>query len=313
MDDNAYEVVVVGAGAAGLSAALVLGRQRRRTLVLDGGPPRNAPAAEMHMYLGRDGGHPAALLADGRSELTAYPTVELRSARAVDAAGSSGNFTLTLDDGTTVPTGTILLATGVTDTPVDVPGVRELWGTAVYHCPFCHGYETNGKTLAVLGNGFDAMLAAYVADRFSTDVVLCTNGPAELPGVVADALAAHSVRIVETPLAALTGTTGDVTVRFTDGSELQREAVYHRAPTRPNTELAAQLNVTLLPDGCVKVDEFARTDVPGVAAAGDSAHLEAVPEPATLVSVAAAAGVNAAVWLEQDLFRAGLPTLAAAT
>lgn len=307
MDEPTYEVAVVGAGAAGLSAALVLGRQRRRTLVLDGGPPRNAPATEMHMYLGRDGAPPAGLLTDGRAELAAYPTVELRPSRAVGAAGSAGAFALTLDDGSAVSAGALLLATGVTDVPVDVPGLAELWGTGVYHCPFCHGYETNGRTLAVLGNGFDAMLAAYVADRFSTDVVLCTHGPAELPGFVSAALDARGVRVVEAPVTAVEGEAGALRVRFADGSALEREAVYHRAPTRPNTAIAAALGATLLPDGCVRVDEFGRTDVPGVSAAGDAAHLEAVPEPATLVSVAAAAGVAAAVWLEQDLFRAGLP------
>ncbi|GAA2691550.1 NAD(P)/FAD-dependent oxidoreductase [Nonomuraea recticatena] len=302
-----YEVIVVGGGPAGLSAALVLGRQRRRVLVIDAGRPRNAPAAEMHMYLGRDGGSPALLLADGRAELAAYPTVEVRRGRVVAAGGQTGAFTLALEDGGSEEAARLVLACGLTDLPVDVPGLRERWGRSVFHCPFCHGYETNGKTLAVIGNGADAMLAAYVADRYSTDVVLCTNGPSTMPEPVAAIMKAGDVTVIETPLTALEGELDALTLRFADGVELERQAVYHRAPTLPSTELAVQLGCALLPDGCVEVDEYGRTSVAGVYAAGDAAHLKAVPEPVTLVGPSAADGVRAAVWLEQELFRAGLP------
>ncbi|MFI7450205.1 NAD(P)/FAD-dependent oxidoreductase [Nonomuraea sp. NPDC049714] len=302
-----YEVIVVGGGPAGLSAALVLGRQRRRALVVDAGRPRNAPAAEMHMYLGRDGGSPARLLADGRAELAAYPTVEFRQGRVVAAEGGSGDFTITLDDGDRVAASRLLLASGLTDEPADVPGLAERWGASVFHCPFCHGYETNGKVLAVIGNGPDAMLAAYVADRYSDDVVLCTNGPSVMPEPVAAVVKAGGIRVIETPLAGVEGALDALTLRFTDGTTLTREAIYHRAPTRPNTEAAVQLGCALLADGCVEVDEYGRTSVDGVYAAGDAAHLKAVPEPVTLVGPSAADGVRAAVWLEQELFRAGLP------
>ncbi|MDF2708412.1 NAD(P)/FAD-dependent oxidoreductase [Nonomuraea muscovyensis] len=302
-----YEVIVVGGGPAGLSAALVLGRQRRSVLVVDAGRPRNAPAAEMHMYLGRDGGAPSRLLADGRAELAAYPTVEVRPGRVVAAEGEPGGFALTLEDGSREQAARLLLACGVVDEPAAIPGLAERWGKSVVHCPFCHGYETNGKVLAVIGNGPEAMLAAYVADRYSPDVVLCTNGPAEIPEPVTAALKARGVTVNETPLTALEGELGALTLRFSDGTALAREAVYHRAPTRPNTELAAQLGCALLPDGCVEVDEYGRASVAGVYAAGDAAHLKAVPEPVTLVGPSAADGVRAAVWLEQDLFRAGLP------
>ncbi|GAA2396083.1 hypothetical protein GCM10010404_62180 [Nonomuraea africana] len=302
-----YEVVVVGGGPAGLSAALVLGRQRRRVLVVDAGQPRNAPATEMHMYLGRDGGSPALLLSDGRAELAVYPTVEFRQGRVTSAEGESGRFTVTLADGERVETSRLMLASGLTDQPADVPGLAERWGKSVYHCPFCHGYETNGRVLAVIGNGADAMLAAYVADRYSDDVVLCTNGPAAMPEPVAEVIKARGIPVKESPVVGIEGELDALTLRFADGTTLAREAVYHRAPTRPNTELAVQLGCELLPDGCVEVDEYGRTSVAGVYAAGDAAHLKAVPDPVTLVGPSAADGVRAAVWLEQELFRAGLP------
>lgn len=153
-----YDVVIVGAGAAGLSAALVLGRQKRSVLVVDGGQPRNAPAAEMHMYLGRDGGAPAHLLADGRAEIEAYPTVERISGQVGAVGGADGAFEVTIDDGMPVQARKLFFAVGVTDVPWEIPGLAERWGSGVFHCPFCHGFETDGLTLAVLANGPDAGL-----------------------------------------------------------------------------------------------------------------------------------------------------------
>lgn len=302
-----YDVIVVGAGPAGLSAALVLGRQRRRVLVVDAGEPRNAPAAEMHMYLGRDGGSPAALLVDGRAEVDAYPTVQRRSGRVSTVTGEVDGFEVELAGGQREGARRLLLATGQVDTPDDVPGLGERWGTSVFHCPFCHGYETTGKSLAVLGNGVGAMLAAYVRDRFSDDVVLCTNGPSTLPPPVAELLPARGIAVLETPLTAVEGELDGLTLRFADGSTLARDAVYHRAPTHQSADLAERLGAELLPDGCVQVDEFGHTTVPGVFAAGDSARLAALPDALTLVGPGAADGVRAAVWLEQELFRSELP------
>lgn len=297
-----YDVVIVGAGAAGLSAALVLGRQKRSVLIVDGGRPRNAPAAEMHIYLGRDGGAPAHLLADGRAEIDVYPTVERISGQVSAVGGADGAFEVTVDDGPPVQARKLFFAVGVTDVPWEIPGLAERWGSGVFHCPFCHGFETDGLTLAVLANGPDAGLGAYVADRYSDDVVVCTNGPSTIPDPLSAMLDKTGARVVETPVDHIEGEPGSLTVHFADGSVLERQALYHRAPTTPNTALTRALGCEHFDDGCVRVDEFGKTTVPGVSAGGDAAHLAAVPEPVTLVAPAAADGVRAAVWLEQDLF-----------
>lgn len=305
--NDTYDVVVVGGGPAGLSATLVLGRQRRRVLLVDAGEPCNAPAAEMHMYLGRDGADPAQLLADGRAEVDAYPTVIRRAGRVTGVRGALDDFTLDLDDDTEVRTRRLLLAGGQVDEPLDVPGLAQRWGGSVFHCPFCHGYETTGMALVVIGNGLAGMLAAYVRDRFSDDVVLATHGPAELPGWVAGNLEARGVRVVESPITAIDGDLGALQLRFADGTTLARDGIYHRAPTRPGNVLAASLGARVLDDGAIAVDECGRTSVPGVSAAGDAARQAGLPDGVTLVSVGAGNGVAAAVWLEQELFRTGLP------
>ncbi|WP_106400738.1 NAD(P)/FAD-dependent oxidoreductase [Actinocorallia populi] len=302
-----YDVIVVGGGPAGLSAALVFGRQRRRVLVVDGGRVRNAPADEMHMYLSRDGFPPSELLALGRAELAAYPTVEVRAGSVVTARGAKEDFAVELADGTVERARRLVLATGQVDEPYRIEGLPERFGRGVFHCPFCHGWETTGKTLAVITREpAEAMLALYVADRFSDDVVLCTDGPLDLADGVAKKLGERGVRVVSTPIARLTGEPGALEVHFADGEVLAREAVYHRAPTRQHASLAAGLGCEILPDGTVRVDELQQTTVPGVAAAGDTAKLPAVPDAVTLVSLGAADGVRAAVWMEGDLFRSDL-------
>ncbi|MGN5236507.1 NAD(P)/FAD-dependent oxidoreductase [Rhodococcus sp. SJ-3] len=297
-----YDVVIVGAGAAGLSAALVLGRQKRSVLVVDGGRPRNAPAAEMHMYLGRDGGAPAQLLADGRAEIEAYPTVERISGQVSAVDGTDGAFTVTVDDEVSVQARKLFFAVGVIDVPWEIAGLAERWGSEVFHCPFCHGFETDGLALAVLANGADAGLGAYVADRYSDDVTVCTNGPSTIPEPLRAMLDKTGARVVETPIDRITGEHRSLEVHFADGTLLERQALYHRAPTTPNTTLTRALGCEHFDDGCVRIDEFGKTTVPGVSAGGDAAHLAAVPDPVTLVAPAAADGVRAAVWLEQDLF-----------
>ncbi|SPT64087.1 NAD(P)/FAD-dependent oxidoreductase [Actinomadura madurae] len=302
-----YDVIVVGGGPAGLSAALVFGRQRRRVLVIDGGRVRNAPAAEMHMYLSRDGFPPARLLELGRAELAAYPSVEVRPGTVLAARGAKDDFEVELAGGARERARRLVLATGQVDEPYDIPGLAERFGRGVFHCPFCHGWETNGKTLAVITTvPQEAMLALYVADRFSDDVVLCTHGPLELPAEIAEKLREKGVTVNTEPITEVSGEAGDVTLRFADGSVLRRQGVYHRAPTRQHSELAAQLGCEIQDDGTVRVDELQETTVPGVAAAGDTAKLPAVPDAATLVSLGAADGVRAALWMDGDLFRSDL-------
>ncbi|ASR39238.1 pyridine nucleotide-disulfide oxidoreductase [Prauserella marina] len=302
-----FDVIVIGGGPAGLSAALVLGRQRRRVLVVDGGEVRNAPADEMHMYLSRDGFSPHDLLAIGRDELAAYPGVRRRSALVADVSGTIGDFTVRFADGSVERARRLILATGQVDEPFDIPGVPERFGSSVFHCPFCHGYETSGKTLAVLGRDVaQVMLALYVGDRYSDDVVVVTDGPHELPAEVTGKLAAHGIEIRDERLTKVTGELDGLQLHFADGTVLERQAMFHRAPTRQRAPFAELLGCELLADGCVRVDEFQATSVPGVSAAGDMARLPALPDALTLVSQAAADGVRAAVWLEQGLFRASL-------
>ncbi|WP_431930048.1 NAD(P)/FAD-dependent oxidoreductase [Nonomuraea jabiensis] len=298
-----FDVIVVGGGPAGLNAALVSGRQRRRVLLLDSGAPRNAPAQETHMLLSRDGLSPTALREAGQADLRAYPTVETRSAEVVDASAIDSGFELTLADGGRERARKLVLATGQTDVLADVPGLAERFGRSVFHCPFCHGYEAREQPIAVLGSDFPSvMLALYVADRFSDDVVLCGNGEAP-PDEHRERLEKAGVAVREERVTEVRGEFGALELSLEGAQPLARGAIFHRTRIRQHSDLAERLGCELLPDGCARVNEFQQTSVRGVYAAGDMARLEALPDAMTFVVMGAADGARAAIWVDQELFR----------
>lgn len=176
-----YDVIIVGASYAGLSAALVLGRACRRVLVLDGGPPRNAPAWHSHGLLTRDGAAPQELLRIAREQLKPYPVTVKNVAATSASVAADGRFALGLADHTTLTTNALLLATGLADTLPDVPGLAKLWGRGVFHCPYCHGWEVRHHALvAVYGNGPARYEFARMLRHWNPRLLLCTDGPANL-------------------------------------------------------------------------------------------------------------------------------------
>ncbi len=300
------DVLVVGAGPAGLNAAMVLGRQRRAVTVVDSGTPRNAPAEEMHMFLSRDGADPARLREIGRGEISAYPSVTLREDTVTTVTGDIDAFHAELAGGETLTARRVLLATGLTDHFPDIPGLRERFGRTVRHCPFCHGWESRDQPLAVLGGSLVAALQArYIADRFSSDMILVSDGPLEVDGEVRRSLTQHGIVVEERPIDRLEGD-GDLRIVFADGTTLSRAALFAFPSTTAQSDLGQRLGAEVLPDGCVAVDAFGRTRVAGVSAAGDGARSDQLPGPAASVIAAAGAGATAAMWLEQGLFRADL-------
>jgi thioredoxin reductase len=246
-----WECVVIGGGVAGLSAALVLGRARRRTLVLDRGGQSNRPAAHVGGLLGLDGTAPGELYARAREQLARYDTAVLRDAEAVDARPQGDDFLVVLgNEGGEVTSRALVLATGMDYEVPDLPGFREHWGNAVFHCPFCHGWEVRDRPLVVCGDGPTAERQAALLRAWSDDVTVVD------PGGVA------GLRVEEGVVRAV--------VRQ-DGSEVACEAVLVHAPLGRRGRLPERLGLALTDDGLVEVDAQARTSVPGVFAAGDVA------------------------------------------
>jgi len=305
--ERTWDCIVVGGGAAGLSAALVLGRARRRTLVVDAGEQSNRVAHGIGGLLGHDGRPPAELYAQGRRELAAYRSVTILDGRVTDArregSGDGDPFALTIapagGDERIERTRAVLLATGMEYRPrAELPGLGPLWGDTVFHCPFCHGWEVQGEPLAVLAGGDDGVHMALMLQAWSDDVVLLAG---DVPPAGRERLAAAGVAVEERPVAALRAEAGRLAgVVLADGTELERRGLLVATTLHQRTDLAARLGVETAPPGpqaidALVLDPLQATTVPGVWAAGDTTG-----QPPS-VAGAIASGMMAAAMLVRTL------------
>lgn len=296
-----YDVVIVGGGPAGLSAALVLGRCRRRVLVCDAGSPRNARARELHGYLTRDGIPPVDLLRAGRDELRPYG-IQPREVEVTGITSTPEGFAITLADGDRLQARTVLIAGGVADHLPDIPGLDECYGTSVHHCPYCDGWEERDKTLGVIGQGAAGTSLSLALKTWSDRVILCSNGPARLRPAHREQLAQHGVDVHESRIAALEHDDGRVRyLAMLNGDRLSCDAIFFTARQRPKCDLPRELGCALTKHGLVKTDRLGQTRVPGLYVAGDASH------DVQFAIVAAAEGAKAAVAINMALQeRAGL-------
>lgn len=290
-----HDVIVIGGGAAGLSAAVYLGRARRDVLVVDAGRPRNAPSPASHGVFTRDGTPPAELLAEARGQLAAYPTVRVRPAQAQDVRGSLGRFAVRLSDGSEATARRLLLACGVTDGLPPVEGLAERWGTGVLHCAYCHGYEVADRRLAVLARGEAALESVAALMPVSRDLLLCTDGPAELSTADRRRLDANGVQVIETGLRRVGGDARGTVLHFADGRTVEVGALFVGTTLHPGSAIPQALGCTMVAPARVAVDSGWQTSVPGVYAAGDIATAK------RQVSIAAASGAEAAMSLNGAL------------
>jgi thioredoxin reductase len=292
---NHYDCIIVGDGVAGLSAALVLGRARRRTLVLGAGPPRNAVAARMHGFLSREGIPPGELLAISRDQIAAYPDVAFRSDRVVAAARDDAGFTVRCESGDVHVARRLLLATGVRDVLPAIDGVGDLWGTRAFTCPYCDGWEFRDRRIAVIGGGCDAISLAREMMRWSRDLFIVTTDASEAAVVDRPWFERHRPEITSLPIARMRQAGASVTIVFADGSEKRCDAAFFSAPLQQRSPLPALLGCVLDAEGSIVVDDCGRTSVGGCYAAGDAAnHRHQVVQ-------AAAGGSATAMALNEDL------------
>src|SRR3954470_5865049 len=284
-----WDCIVVGAGPAGLNAALVLGRARRRVLVLDSARPRHYATHEMHGVLGHDGLNPAELRARGRAELSRYG-VEVLTTTVDEAETLDGAARVFSVRGEHVAR-TVLLATGMLDEVPEITGFTDVWGISAHTCPYCDGFEHRDERVAVLASGARGEHLAVLLRQWSEDVVLLTNGPHDLAANQRTRVDALGIPIVETPVVALEGDDQGRLRRVVldDGETLDRDALFFYVGWRLRSDLARRLGCRLRDDGSIAVDAEQATTVDRVYAAGNCA------EPRALVPTAAGAGVTAAV------------------
>jgi len=298
MDNSLFDVIIIGAGPAGLNGALVLGRCRRRVLVCDAGHPRNAASHGLHNYLTRDGINPAEFLRLGRKELKSYETVKLLNTEVTDARRLEHGFEVTLGNGEHALARKLLIATGVVDEIPQVEGVESLYGRSVFHCPYCDGWEVRDQPLAIYGKGKNGFGLTLELMLWSQDLVLCTDGPAELSGEDIERLARHNIQVREERILRLEGNDGVLSrIVFVAGEAIQRRAMFFSTGQRQASELPKKLGCELTEQGCVATGEYEATNVQGVYVAGDASRL------VQFVIVAASEGAQAAVAINKELMK----------
>lgn len=294
---SGLDVVIVGAGPAGLSAALILGRCRRRVLLCDRGTPRSWASKAMHGFLTRDGMPPAEFARAALQELDRYPSVEYRSGEVTVAKRSGTGFAIEVD-GRSHLTRKVLIATGLTDELPDIEGVREFFGTSVFQCPYCDGWEFADRPVVAYGQRQRGLQMARALTAWTADIALCTDGACGYDDTQRDGLARNGIRLIEQRIVRLEGHDGALqSVVLRDGSKLACEAFFFDTPSRGQSNLTDQLGCRYGRHGGVLCGQYEASSVPGVYVAGN------IIRNVQLSIVAAAEGANAAFGINRALTR----------
>jgi thioredoxin reductase len=296
------DVVIVGGGPAGLSAALMLGRCRRSVLVCDTGKPRNRASHAMHGFLSRDGINPREFLDIARRDLEQYDTIRLQDVEVIGAeCKADGRFEVTLAGGDRVRSRKLLIATGVSDNVPEIDGIAELYGRSVFHCPYCDGWEIRDRPIAIYGRGERGLGLSLELTVWSPDLVLCTDGPSEIDTEGLTKLERNGIAVREDRIVRLDGHDGILErIVFESGESLARRAMFFTTGQSQQSELAIHLGCEFNDKGTVRTGKYEATHLHGLFVAGDASRA------VQWVIVAAAEGAEAAFAINTDLIKEDL-------
>ncbi|MFS0646828.1 NAD(P)/FAD-dependent oxidoreductase [Siminovitchia sp. 179-K 8D1 HS] len=291
MKKQLFDVAIIGGGPAGLNAALVLGRAKKNVVVIDEGNPRNAVTQESHGFLTRDGIKPDQFRRIAKEEISAYPSVSFVVDKAVSVAGTNGDFQISTAQGLTYQSKKLLFAVGMKDRPLNIPGLEEVYGKSAFVCPYCDGWELRDQPLVIITKGPDVMHFAPLISGWTHRFTFCTNGPDELTDDQREELQRHQVPIFESPIQYIDSNDGIVRqVILEDGTNIPCRGIFFKPELVTGSGLPREIGCDITEAGMVAVDNFGKTNVPGVYSAGDAAsRLHQVIAAASMGAFAAAA------------------------
>lgn len=272
MEKQQVDVAIIGGGPAGLNAALVLGRARKRVVVIDEGRPRNAVTGEAHGFLTRDGIRPDDFRRIAKEEISAYPNVSFVADTAVSIAGADGQFQIATAEGLTLESKKLLFAVGMKDRPLDIPGLAEVYGKSAFVCPYCDGWELRDESLVVINKGAELLHAAPIISGWTNRLSICTNGPDELTDDQRQELKQHQVPLYDSPIQSIDSNDGIVRqVVLEDGTTIPCRGIFFKPELVPGSDLPQSIGCDVTEAGMITVDDFGKTNVSGVYSAGDAA------------------------------------------
>jgi len=294
--EQLQDVIIVGGGPAGLSAALILGRARKHVLMIDEERPRNRVTQESHGFLTRDGITPADFRQIAREQISMYPTIQFVTDTVIDATGHDGQFQVVTSQGDTYSSKKILFTVGMKDRPLAISGLQEVYGKSVFVCPYCDGWELRDQKLALIVHGSIALHLAKTVSGWSSDITICTNGINDWTAEEYEELIKHQIPIIDSPIQHIYSEEGIVErIQFEDGHSLSCRGIFFAPELVAGSEVPRQLGCDATDTGMIIVDEFGKTNLPGVYSAGDLASRK------YQVVAAAASGSMAGISINSEL------------
>ncbi|SFT47508.1 Thioredoxin reductase [Chryseobacterium formosense] len=293
MKNKDHEVIIIGGSFSGLSAALTLGRMLRKVLIIDYAQPCNRNARSSQNFLTNDGESPLAIIETARTKLSKYSNVKLIYDLAVSIEKREDGFKVTTMAKEIFRASKLIYATGIKDHLPSIDGFHSCWGISAIHCPYCHGYEYRGKRTAILANGEAAINMTAIVKNLTNEVIILTDGPAELDQKQLNLLKKNNVPIIETSVEKLVHNKGQIeAVNFTDGHQIKIDVLYNSPACAQHSVLTNFLAIELTNNGLIKVDHSQQTTVPGIYACGDNCTAMRTISQAIFTGNLAAAKVN---------------------
>lgn len=270
MNNQLFDVIIVGGSYAGLSAALSLGRCMRSVLVIDNGNPCNRQTPHSHNFLTNDGKDPITIREEAKKEVLNYPTIIFLADTVLDITPTNSGFDVTTKGSANYQSKKVLFATGVIDTIPKIEGFSDCWGKSILHCPYCHGYEVKNKKLGVLGNGDMGYELAKTICHWGKELKLFTNGTSTLSPEEVQLLNHNGITVVENEITAIQHEGGYIkTLEFEDTEAEPLDALFTQLPFIQQSDIPEKLGFECTDNGFIKVNKSMETSMPGIYAAGD--------------------------------------------
>ncbi|MBC8033155.1 MAG: NAD(P)/FAD-dependent oxidoreductase [Chitinophagaceae bacterium] len=294
--ETTFDVIIIGGSSAGLSAAMALGRSLRKVLIIDSNSPCNRNTIHSHNLIAHDGDTPLAITTSAKHQVLKYRSVKFLTDLATEGTRTNTGFEIKVKSGAIYSSRKVLFTTGLIDIMADIKGFAECWGISVLHCPYCHGYEVKEEEIGLIANGDSGFELSRLIHHWSKKITLFTNGQSYLTAEQFSKIKKRNIKVDEREISMLDHYNGHIkSIKFKDGTEKHVSAVFSRVPFKQHCEIPQQMGCKITEQGFLEVDDFGKSSIPGLFAAGDNTSMFRA------LSIAIAAGTKAGAFINKEL------------